>query len=159
MEGHFWKITFPKAFWTVSESSRAILFGSRSVSVASFSCLTDQKHKTLNLSALHPIHVFHLRKSIVLCMYLNTYQTIQAGVKGQFGKCFSANLKSNWLTCFVCVWIMNKLLNMKNILKCGRETDGGSRCRRFSVITCVYQNMQKNKNPIIISIILVIANW
>lgn len=45
-----------------------------------------------------------------------------------------------------------KALTMKNILKLDRENDHGYRCRRLLVINCVYQNIQKNKNLVILSI-------
>lgn len=60
MGRHFWKLTFPKAFWIASESSRAIQFGSGSISAASFSCLTDQMHKMLPTSLLYASFVFSL---------------------------------------------------------------------------------------------------
>lgn len=36
---------------------------------------------------------------------------------------------------------------MTSILKCGRENEDGCKCRRFSVITPVYKNMQKKEKP------------
>lgn len=45
-----------------------------------------------------------------------------------------------------------KVLTMKNILKLDRENDNGYRCQRFLVITCIYQNMQTNKNLVMLSI-------